>query len=33
MKNYKKVLLKGLEGSNGIHEEDKEYIKEAINDS
>ena len=32
MKNYKKVLLKGLEGSNGIHEEDKEYIKEAIND-
>ena len=33
MKNYKKVLLKGLEGSNGIHEEDKEYIKEAINDT
>lgn len=32
MKNYKKVLLEGLEGSNGIHEEDKEYIKEAIND-
>ena len=32
MKNYKKVLLKGLEESNGIHEEDKEYIKEAIND-
>lgn len=32
MKNYKKVLLEGLEGSHGIHEEDKEYIKEAIND-
>lgn len=32
MKNYKKVLLEGLEGSNGIHEEDQEYIKEAIND-
>lgn len=32
MKNYKKVLLKGLEESHGIHEEDKEYIKEAIND-
>lgn len=32
MKNYKEILLKGLEGSNGIHEEDKEYIKEAIND-
>ena len=32
MKDYKKVLLKGLEESNGIHEEDKEYIKEAIND-
>lgn len=33
MKNYKKVLLKGLEESHGIHEEDKEYIKEAINDT
>lgn len=32
MKNYKKVLLEGLEESHGIHEEDKEYIKEAIND-
>lgn len=32
MKDYKKVLLEGLEGSNGIYEEDKEYIKEAIND-
>lgn len=32
MKNYKKVLLEGLEGSHSIHEEDKEYIKEAIND-
>lgn len=32
MKNYKKVLLEGLEGSNGIDEEDREYIKEAIND-
>ena len=32
MKNYKKVLLKGLEESNGIDEEDREYIKEAIND-
>ena len=32
MKDYKKVLLKGLEESKGIHEEDQEYIKEAIND-
>jgi len=30
MKDYKKVLLKGLEESKGIYEEDKEYIKEAI---
>lgn len=28
MKNYKKVLLKGLEGSHGIHEEDKEAIND-----
>lgn len=28
MKNYKKVLLEGLEGSHGIHEEDKEAIKD-----
>lgn len=32
MKDYKKILLKGLEESNGIDEEDREYIKEAIND-
>lgn len=32
MKNYKKVLLKGLEESNDIKGEDREYIKEAIND-
>lgn len=28
MKNYKKVLLEGLEESHGIHEEDKEAIKD-----
>lgn len=32
MKNYKKVLLKGLEESNDIKGEDREDIKEAIND-
>lgn len=32
MKDYKKILLKGLEESNGIDEEDRECIKEAIND-
>lgn len=32
MKNYKKVLLEGLEGSHNIHEDDREYIKEAIED-
>lgn len=28
MKNYKKVLLEGLERSHGIHEEDKEAIND-----
>lgn len=32
MKDYKKVLLKGLEESNDIKGEDREDIKEAIND-
>ena len=32
MKNYKKVLLEGLVGSHNIHEDDREYIKEAIED-
>lgn len=32
MKNYKKVLLEGLEGSHNIPEDDREYIKEAIED-
>lgn len=32
MKDYKKVLLKGLEESNDIKGEDRENIKEAIND-
>jgi hypothetical protein len=32
MKNYKKVLLKGLEESNDIKGEDREDIKESIKD-
>ena len=32
MKNYKKVLLEGLEGSHGIKGEDREDIKESIKD-
>lgn len=32
MKNYKKVLLEGLEGSNDIKGEDREDIKESIKD-
>lgn len=32
MKNYKKILLKGLEESNDIKGEDREDIKESIKD-
>jgi hypothetical protein len=32
MKDYKKVLLEGLEGSNDIKGEDREDIKESIKD-